>query len=458
MSGATESTPPASAEANAAPSARGLAALLGVPAAELPAIAAGFTMFLLAAAGYFLLRPVRDALPEGTGDLPWMFTATFVATLVVIPLYGLLSTAVARRRILAWTYGFLALNLLVFAALLAARPDDVWIARALFVWLSTFNLLTISVGWSVLADLFPSTQAARLFAPMAAGISTGGLVGPLLGVALVRPLGIHGLLVVSAALLVASIAAAAWLQRWRDSHPLPADAHGSAGDGASGARTRPLGGNPLAGLVDVVRSPYLLGIAAFVVLLASVTTFLYFEQARLVELHFPDRDRQVQVFGWIDAAVQALALLTQLFVTGRLVRRLGLVVLLATVPLAMAAGFLWLAFVPTFGVLVAVMIARRAGEYALARPGREMLFTVVPPAAKYKAKNVVDTAVYRGADAVSAWVRAGIDAIATHPAVVMVAGAGLALAWAVCGVGLARGHARRQHASTIADRERSATL
>ena len=233
----------------------------------------------------------------------------------------------------------------------------------------------------------------------------------------------------AALLLLASAAAAGWLQRWRDAHPV----EGAAAD----SRRAPLGGNPLAGLGLLVRSRYLLGIAAFVMLLASVTTFLYFEQARLVELRFPDRVDQVRVFGWIDITVQALALLTQLFLTGRIVRRLGLVVLLTTVPIAMAAGFLWLAFAPTFAVFVAVMIARRAGEYALARPGREMLFTVVAPAEKYKAKNVIDTAVYRGADAVSAWVRTAIDAFATHPAAVMIAGAVLAAGWGGCGRWLA---------------------
>ena len=411
--------------------------LFDVEPDEAGAVLAGFTMFFLLFAGYFMLRPVREAMgiAGGVENLQWLFSATFVATLAIVPLFGTIAAVAPRRRILPWTYAVVATSLVVFAAALAVAPDDPWIARAFYVWLSVFNLLVISVAWSVLADLMPSGQATRLFAAIAAGISVGGLVGPLLGVALVGRVGIPGLLVLAAVLLLASAAAAGWLQRWRDAHPVA----GAAAD----ARRAPLGGNPLAGLGLLARSRYLLGIAAFVVLLASVTTFLYFEQARLVELHFPDRVDQVRVFGWIDIAVQALALLTQLFLTGRIVRRLGLGVLLMTVPLAMAAGFAWLAFAPTFAVFVAVMIARRAGEYALARPGREMLFTVVAPDAKYKAKNVIDTAVYRGADAVSAWVRTGIDAIATHPAMVMVAGAVLAVAWAACGGGLARRYGRK---------------
>jgi AAA family ATP:ADP antiporter len=201
----------------------------------------------------------------------------------------------------------------------------------------------------------------------------------------------------------------------------------------------------------VLRSRYLLGIAAFVVLLASVSTFLYFEQARLVELHFPERADQTRVFGTLDFVVQSLALLTQLFLTGRIVQRLGIVVLLTTVPVVMMLGFLWLALAPTFAIFAVVMVTRRAGEYALARPAREMLFTVASSEAKYKAKNVIDTAVYRGADAVSGWVKAGIDAVASNPAVVAVAGAVLALAWAFTGWSLARQQKilATGHASTL---------
>lgn len=419
-----------------------LTRLLGVEEDELPPVAAGMLMFFLLFAGYFMLRPVRETMgiAGGVRNLQWLFTGTFIATLVAIPLFGTIASRVARRRILPWTYGFFATNLLGFAVAIGAAPDDAWLARGFYIWLSVFNLLAISVAWSVLADLMPSSQAKRLFALVAAGASAGGLVGPVLGLLLVGALGHGGLMAVATALLVGSAAAAMWLQRWRDAHPLDeADAP---------ARRVPLGGNPFAGIGTVLRSPYLLGIATFVVLLATVTTFLYFEQARLVELHFPDPIDQTRVFGLLDAVVQTLAILTQLFLTGRIVKRLGLVVLLTTVPVVMVGGFLWLAMAPTFAVLAIVMVTRRAGEYALARPGREMLFTVVAPDEKYKAKNVIDTAVYRGADAVSGWVKAGIDAIATSPALVGVLGAMVALAWAGTGFGLARAQGRREADAT----------
>lgn len=403
---------------------------------EVAPVSAGFGMFFLLFAGLFMLRPVRETMgvAGGVDNLPWMFTATFVGVLAVLPLFGWVAGKVARRRILYWVFGYVAATLLLFAGGMAWRPGDPWAARAFYVWYSVFNMLAISVAWSVLVDVFAIGQARRLFALMAAGASLGGLTGPLLADRLVVPIGHSGLLALSAAFLIASACAAAGLQRWRDAHPLAPDERTQRG--------RPLGGNPFAGATEVLRSPFLLGIAAFVLLLATVTTFLYLRQAELVEAMFPDSTRQTQVFARIDFVVQALSLLAQLFVTGRIAQRLGLGVLLVGVPLVMAAGFLWLALAPTFAVFVVVMVARRAGEYAFVRPGREMLYTAVSPEAKYKAKNFNDTVVYRGADAVSAWVKSGIDLIASHPAAVMVIGSVVALVWAVNGAALARTHRR----------------
>jgi AAA family ATP:ADP antiporter len=413
-----------------------LARLFNVEPREAGAVFAGLLLFFLVFTGYFMLRPVRETMgiAGGVDNLQWLFTGTFVTTIAVLPLFGWLAGKVRRRRILPWTYAFVASTLIGFAIGFRVAPDDPWIARAFYIWLSVFNLLIISVAWSVLADLFPSSQAKRLFALMAAGASAGGLCGPVLGVVLVGPIGHDGLMILSALLTLGGAAAGHALQRWRDANPLPAE--------ESTARGRPLGGNPFAGLSQVLRSPYLLGIASFVVLLATITTFLYFEQAQLVEATFPDRADQTRVFGTIDAIVQSLAVLSQLFLTGRIAQRLGVGILLTAVPLIMAVGFLWLTFAPVFAVLAVVMVARRAGEYAFVRPGREMLFTIVPVESKYKAKNVIDTVVYRGGDAVSAWVKTGIDLIAQQPAVAAVIGSALALVWAANGAALARAHRR----------------
>ncbi|NLA67149.1 MAG: MFS transporter [Gammaproteobacteria bacterium] len=416
--------------------ARWLQRAFGVEEDEAGAVVAGFAMFFLLFAGYFLLRPVRETMgiAGGVRNLQWLFTGTFLATLAAMPLFGWVAGRVRRRRIPYWVYGFFISNLLAFAACFAAMPGDPWVARTFYIWLSVFNLIAISVAWSVLVDVFTSAQSRRLFALIAAGASLGGLVGPMLGVLLVGPLGYAGLSVLSAGLLAAAGAAAWRVHRWRDLRPLPGD--------AAMPRQQPLGGSAFAGATEVLRSPYLMGIATFVLLLASVTTFLYFEQARLVEARFPDPIDQTRVFGVIDTIVQALAIVSQLFITGRVARTLGVGVLLVAVPLVVAAGFLWLAHAPVFAVLAVVMVARRAGEYAFVRPGREMLYTVVPPEAKYKAKNFNDTVVYRGADAVSGWVKAGIGMVAQQPAVAMVIGALIALAWAANGAWLARAQRR----------------
>ena len=425
---------------------RGFARLLGIEPGDVPGVAAGFAMFFLLFAGYFLLRPVRETMgiAGGVKNLQWLFTGTFVATLAALPAFGWIAARVQRRRILYWVYAFFALNLLLFALGFQARPGDAWLARGFYIWLSVFNLVAISTAWSVLADLFEAGEARRLFALMAGGASVGGLVGPLLGVLLVESIGHAGLLVLSAVLLLASAASVAVLRRVREGQrELTRNASSDdTGDtrrhhDAHSAR-EPLGGSPWAGAAEVLRSPYLLGIALYVLLLASVSTFLYFDQARLVQAAYPSPTDQTRIFGMIDVAVQSLAILSQVFITGRVARRLGVSALLVGVPVVMVAGFAWLAFAPTFAVLAFVMIVRRSGEYAFVRPGREMLYTPLAPHAKYKAKNFNDTVVYRGADAVSGWVKTAVDALAQHPAAAMVLGAVVAAGWAWTGGALAR--------------------
>ncbi len=238
-----------------------------------------------------------------------------------------------------------------------------------------------------------------------------------------------GLLYLSAFLLLATLVFVRQLLRWRDRM-------GPRDDVPSPER---IGGSIWAGLTLILRSPYLLAIAAFVLLLTTATTFLYFEQARIVEAAFPDRTARTQVFAAIDTTVQSLTIFIQFFVTGHLAKRLGVTVLLATVPAIMMFGFGLLALAATFPVLVFVMIVRRVGEYALVRPGREMLFAPLDAETKYKAKNAIDTFVYRGGDAISGWVYTFIVWVAST-GVIALAGAALAGLWAVLGYGIGRRH------------------
>lgn len=411
---------------------RGRTALaLGIREDELGPAACGFAFFFFLFCGYFMLRPIRETMgiQAGVDQLQWLFTATFVAMLAVAPLFGWLSARVPRATLVSWVYAVFALAMAGFGAVLHLLPGSAWAARVFYVWLSVFNLFVVSIAWSLMADVFRMESAKRLFALIAAGASAGGLCGPLLGGLLAGALGPAGLLLLSALLLAATLPLKRRLLRWR-----AADRQETANDDMR----RPIEGSILAGLSGVFRSRYLMGISLLVILLATLNTFLYMEQARLVADAFPDTAQRIRVFSMLDFAVQSLSLLSQVFVTGRVAARLGLRFLLAAVPLAMAAGFLVLAAYPVFGVLAAVMIARRVGEYALIRPGREMLFTTVPPEDKYKTKNVIDTVVYRAGDAASGWVKAGVDMLGHGAALVALLGAAFALGAAAVGYALGR--------------------
>jgi AAA family ATP:ADP antiporter len=380
-----------------------------------------------------MLRPVRETfgIAGGVDNLQWLYLGTFLGTLVVVPIYGTLAKKVQRRRLLPATYIFSAIVMTGFAISLMMDPDNVWTARAFYIWLSVFNLFVISIAWSLMADVLNADQGRRLFAQVAAGGSLGGLTGPLLSGLLVGPLGHAGLLLLSTGLLLATLFCARYLIGWRERCGRPEDP-----DNPPDAR---MGGSIWAGLTLILRSPYLLGISLFVLLLTSVSTFLYFEQARVVEASFPDRAAQTQVFSAIDFVVQTLTVFIQFFVTGRLARKLGVTVLLVAVPVTMMFGFGLLAVAASFPVLAFVMIVRRVGEYALVRPGREMLFTKVDAETKYKAKNAIDTFVYRGGDVISAWANYGIVASGTS-ALAAVAGLFVAGAWAGVGWVLGRRH------------------
>ncbi|MFY3644908.1 NTP/NDP exchange transporter [Achromobacter xylosoxidans] len=409
---------------------------LGIQPDELPAGACGFAFFFCLFCGYFMLRPIRETLgiQAGVDQLQWLFTATFLAMLAVVPLFGWLSARVARATLVTWAYAAFAVTMAGYAALFHWRPDSVWAARSFYVWLSVFNLFVVSLGWSLMADVFRMDSAKRLFAFIAAGASAGGLCGPLLGGLLAGALGPAGLLLLSALLLTATLPLKRWLLRWRAAVRPEADTTELA---------TPIAGATLAGLARVFRSPFLLGVAVLVLLLATLNTFLYMEQARLVAGAFTDTARRIRVFAALDFTVQALSLLSQLFLTSRLAARLGVRFLMAAVPLAMALAFLVLAIHPVFAVLAGAMILRRVGEYALVKPGREMLFTAVPPEDKYKTKNVIDTVVYRAGDAASGWVKAGIDALGHGVALIALLGALCALAAAALGYGLGRQADRR---------------
>jgi len=400
----------------------------------LPAVA-GFCLFLCLFSGYFMLRPIREAMgiQAGVDNLQWLFTATFVVMLLAVPLFGWLNSRVARLHFIDWVFGFFGVHLLIFAFAFYRFGDAISLARVFYVWISVYNLFVVSVAWSLMADVFDGPQAKRLFAFIAAGASVGGLLGPALSAVLVGWVEAGGLALLAAVLLAVALALKHYLMAWRE-----VGGAGRAGAAPAQSPRQPVAGNPFSGLTRVLRSPYLLAVCAFVLLLATVTTFLYFEQARLVAELFPDRQQQVRVFAIIDVIVQAGALLAQLFVTGRVAQRYGVRTLLAIVPALVCLGFIGLAMAPTFAVLAGLMIVRRVGEYAFVRPGREMLFAPLDAETKYKAKNFIDTVVYRAGDAMSGWAKSLLDLLGQGVLAAALVGAVCAAVWGLLGWYLGR--------------------
>lgn len=387
---------------------RWLRRLVRVEPEEVRAVLWSFSYFFALLCSYYIVRPMRDemGIAGGVENLQWLFTGTFLAMLAVVPLYGWITSRYPRRKFLPLVYLFFIVNLLLFFVLFRSGLTHAWVARAFFIWTSVFNLFIVSVFWSFMADIYSDAQAKRLFGFIAAGGTAGALAGPALTATLAVPLGPTNLLLVSAAGLAWAVLCIRRLGSWGEK------AAQQGKEGASGrGRDRALGGGAWAGIRLLARSPYLLGICLLILLFTTLSTFLYFQQATIVEASFSDPARRTTVFAGIDFAANALTLLIQVFFTGRIVKALGLAWSLALIPLMLAGGFLALGVAPLLWVLVVVQVVRRAGNYALMKPSREMLFVVVGEEEKYKAKNVIDTVIYRSGDVVSAWAYTGLQAL-----------------------------------------------
>jgi AAA family ATP:ADP antiporter len=374
---------------------------------ELPAVGWAFAYFFLLLCSYYILRPVRDALAveAGTQALQWLFTATFVVMLALVPLFGWLCARLPRARLLPVVYGFFVLNLLGFSISLQTT--------VFFVWLSVFNLFVVSVFWSYMSDIFATAQAARLYGAIAAGGSCGAIAGPLLAALFSITLGNSGLLLLSAVILGLTIPCIAMLARWSRAHPRLGDPPPEA----------PLGGSILAGVRAALGSPFLLAICGYLLCYTALSTALYFQQVTIVKDAVPDPGERTRLFASVDLLVNSLTLVLQVLAFSRLTAILGPGWVLALMPLISIAGFLWLGATPTLAALIAFGVTRRVGEFAISKPAREALYTVVPREERYKAKNFIDTVVYRGGDAASGWL---FGALGT--AVAFVA-AGIAVGW-----------------------------
>jgi AAA family ATP:ADP antiporter len=375
--------------------------------------------------GYYILRPVRDemGIQAGVDQLQWLFTGTFLTMLAVVPSFGWLSSRFPRRQFLVAAYLFFAANLMVFYALFKSETLPLETAGAFFIWLSVFNLFVVSVFWSFMADLFTNAQARRLYGFIAAGGSTGAIAGSLIVKQLVIMMGAAELLPISTCFLLAAVLCISRLSTWaRKDKP--------ANTRAGVEIRQPIGGSIFGGLTLLLRSDYLLGIALYIVLFTLLSTFLYFQKAHIVSAAVSDTAQRVELFALIDLFVSALTVLGQLLLLKRIIGRFGLTVALVLLPAIAVAGFFMLGLFPTLAVLIVFGTIGRAGEYAISKPARDILFTVVSREEKYKVKNFLDTAMIRGSGAVSGWLVEGLRLLGAGVSGLAFVAVPIAMLWA----------------------------
>lgn len=378
--------------------------------ARLVLLSAGYFFLLLCA--YYIMRPLREemGIAGGVNNLPWLFMVTMACMILVSPIFGWLVSRFDRVKFISICYRFFALNLLLFFTLLSYAPSEwhTWIGRGFYVWVSVFNLFAVSLFWSFMAQQYSFEQSKRLFALIAVGGTMGALLGATLTQQLVVSVGRINLLLVSALILELVV----WVVRYlsqsfpqhqgNDSTPTPTPTHHQV---PSSWR------QSLQGIGDTLSQPYLLAICGYLFFYSISSTFLYFIQASIVADATLDREVRAQIFATMDMWVNGLTLFLQLFVSGALIRRFGIRSVLMAMPVLMLAGFFALLLLPELAILILVQTCRRAGNYALFKPARETLFTVIPDAQKYKAKNFIDTFVYRLGDASGAAAFKGLQAI-----------------------------------------------
>jgi len=399
---------------------------------EVKAVAGSFLFVVLLMSAYYILRPVRDAMASDWSDaeVSWLWTLNFFISTAVVALYGALVARFPLRFLVPATYGIFALTFLFFYALASLSSDRTLVDKSFYVWVSVFSLFHISVFWSFMSELFSKEQAGRLFGIIAAGASVGGLIGPSIPSFFSAYLGTDNLLLLASAMLVLPIPLIFYLQALKIS---------DLGNEALAVKNTParIGGNPFAGFTLFISNPYLLAIGLFILLYTGISSFVYFELKNLLaEL---SRAERTVIWAQMDLAVNVLSIAVGLFATGRLVGRFGLATTIALIPVMICAGLIIVAISPFLGAVIALQVIRRAGNYAVTRPAREMLFTRVDRETRFKAKPVIDIVAYRGGDMLMAWAFTGLtQGLGLGLAAVAAVGAGIAALWAMVGIYLGR--------------------
>lgn len=372
-------------------------------------------------AAYYVLRPIRDEMGSagGVDTLAWLFTGTLLAMLALNPLFGWLVQRLPREKFIPLSYQFFSLQLIAFATLLEFGPTDwqVWIGPTFFIWTSVFNLFVVSVFWSYAADTFSQAQGKRFFGFLSAGATLGGILGSWLTTKLILSIDRNGLLILSVLFLQLSI-----ICFYRVSRKISID----AGDDP---QRDIIGGSALAGMHRVMQSSYLAGISCFILLNSIITTLLYFHQASIAHLEWSDMASRTAFFASINFSINSTTLLLQLLLTARMMKRLGVGITLSTLPLISVLGCTVLALQPSATTLTWVQVMRRASNFAFAKPAREVLFTTLAREDRYKAKNFIDTVIYRTGDQIGSWLYAGMTRLGAPLHSILLFAAALSIAW-----------------------------
>ena len=399
---------------------------------EIKAVVGSFLFVIVLMSAYYILRPVRDAMASDWTDaeVSWLWTLNFFISTAVVALYGLLVSRFRLRLLVPSIYAIFALTFLSFYALASTMADRTLVDKSFYVWVSVFSLFHISVFWSFMSDLFSKEQAGRLFGIIAAGASVGGLIGPSIPSFFSASLGTDNLMLLASAMLLVPIPIIFYLQSLKSS-----DLHNESL--AAQTPQIKIGGNPFAGFKLFFSNPYLLAIGLFIFLYTGISSFVYFELKNL--LSDLSRAERTAVWAQMDLAVNVLSIAVGLFATGRIVGKFGMPVTIALIPVLICAGLIIVAISPFLGAVVALQVIRRAGNYAVTRPAREVLFTRVDREARFKAKPVIDIVAYRGGDMLMAWFFTGLtQGLGLGLAAVAAAGAGIAALWSIVGIYLGR--------------------
>jgi AAA family ATP:ADP antiporter len=411
---------------------------------ELKAVLLAFACNFVLLASYYILRPLRDTMATvfGVAQLQDLFTGTFILTLLLAPVFAWCTARMRLSRLLPGMFWVLIVNLLLFYGLFRVVPESRWAAAAFFWWFSVINLYVISIFWTLMADTFSPGQATRLFAFIAAGGSTGAILGPVMTTTLVKSIGVSGLVLVACAGFFLVIVLVHLLMSEKESlRILDRDTQQTSLDHS-------LPGNPLRGFGLLFRSRYLLGQAVFFVLMTWIATILYFLQAGYIAKEFSAVESRAIAFADVDLFVNVCSAVVLIFGLGRLLQRFGVTASLALSPILMVIACAVLALAPTFFVIQSARALQRISQYAIARPSREVLFTVLDQQSKYKAKNVIDTSVYRFGDLTAAWLQAGLRSLGLGFFAIVGMGMAVSAAWGVSAYFIGR-----RYQAIVADRE-----